>query len=105
MENIMSTDYAFTPTASRAPVEKLPRKSSPNATTEKAKAGTKKAGKMPADSEVALSILQAAYEQFLETGARVRVRPEGGLTLWLMDVKVCGICQLWTLEKKCSACG
>lgn len=106
MANTTSTDCDSTPTGQPNPADESPQKSKPNATNEKAKGATKKAGKKQSDSEVRLSILQSAFEQWLEAGGNADIGMGGTwLTLYLRDVRACGNCKFWTTQNTCPACG
>lgn len=86
--------------------------SSPNA---KAKAGTQKAEPTLNDLEIELSILQSAYERFLEAGGKAKVInirdglslgvASGVFTLEIHGVNICPIDDAWTTETKCPQCG
>lgn len=104
MVTTTSTDCDSTPNELRNAVENLQSKSKPNATKGRAKAGTKKAVKTPKDSEVRLSILQAAFDQYLEAGGRAGMSGNVNPIIQLYGVSICGNCRLWTLEKECPVC-
>ena len=106
MENIISMNLdlqAESESENRA--EKSTPKSKPNLRSGKARVGTKRAVKTPAECEVRLSILQAAFDQYLEAGGQAAMVESYGPTIRLFGVSVCGKCKLWTLEKACPVCG
>lgn len=106
MATITSTDCDSTKAGLQGRAGKSRQQLKPNATTGKARDATKKAGRRQNDIEVALSILQTAFDQFLEAGGSSGISSGGGhLTLTIAGVQVCGICQLWTTEKACPVCG
>ena len=91
-----------------APAAKLPRASKPNSPSEKGRGGTPKAAPTPNDSEVALSILQSAFDQFLEAGglARLHQMPQSTiLAIEIHGVVKCHKCEAWTTLTLCPGCG
>lgn len=79
-----------------------------NLPSEKGRAGTPKAGPMQTDSEVALSILQSAFDQFLEAGglARLHQMPQSTiLAIEIHGVVKCHNCEAWTTLMICPGCG
>jgi len=92
---------------------KSPQQLPENLPPEKGKAGTKKAGKKQSDLEVRLSILQNAYEQFLEAGGLVQFErfealerglKQGYLTIVLHNTNACPKCKMWTSQTVCPNC-
>src|SRR5437870_10007587 len=68
METITTTNCgSLTPNELGEKAEKSTLKSKPNLRSGRARAGTRQAVKTPAECEVRLSILQAAFDQFLES--------------------------------------
>lgn len=114
METTITTNYDLsTKIESGKKVEKSLRQLPENLLPEKGKAGTKKAGKKQSDLEVRLSILQNAYEQFLEAGglaqferfeAFERGLKQGYLTIVLHNTNACPKCQMWTSQTVCPNC-
>ncbi len=106
MADTTFTDYGSTSTGQLSPADESPQKSKLNATSEKAKVATKKAGSKPSSSEARLSILQNAFEQWLESGGGAGIGSGGGeIHLFLQGVHVCGNCKFWTVREICPACG
>lgn len=93
---------------SQDPAAKSPAGSKRNLPSEKGKGGTPKAGPTPNDLEVALSILQSAFDQFLEAGGRAKLFPvpqSSILTVEIHGALKCHKCEAWTTLTNCPGCG
>lgn len=102
----MFTDCDSIQTESPSRGAKSRQQLKPNATTEKAKVATKKAVKKPQGCEVELSILQTAFNEFLEAGGQATICSGGdSIRLEIMGAMLCGNCEVWTTEQKCPVCG
>ena len=115
METPISTDSGLQTTGkhpknsseSRGRAERSRHGSKPNSPTEKGVVATKKADQKLSDSEVELSLLQSAFERFLEAGGQARLHQMPQSTILLIElwgVTKCHNCEAWTTLTTCPGC-
>src|SRR5262245_44337837 len=87
---------------SRAQGEELPQKSKRRSPSDQDAAGTQRAGSKPAGTEVALSILQAGFDQALYEGLKAKLGhlPASGemphrILIEVWGAIICPNCQAW----------
>src|SRR5262245_12320235 len=98
--------------ASRGQAAKLPQKSKRLSASDQAEDGTRRAASKPAGTEVALSILQAGFDQALYEGLKAKLGhlPPSGemphrILIEVWGAAICPNCQAWTEQANCPACG
>lgn len=98
---------------SRGKAGKSPQKSRRFSGSDQAPDDTRPAGWKPAGTEVALSILQAGFDQALDEGLTAKLGhlpPSGEIShhrilIEVWGAAICPNCQAWTEQATCPACG